>query len=82
MIRHKVNFFCQSFNNLRGEKSCKRSEKKTNMFKELKQMMSEGLEGAKEQVLNKSIINLDDFYIIVEIITLLNMCRLITSGTL
>ena len=55
---------------------------KTNMFKELKQMMSEGLEGAKEQVLNKSIINLDDFYIIVEIITLLNMCRLITSGTL
>ena len=51
------------------------------MFKELKQMMSEGLEGAKEQVLNKSIINLDDFYIIVEI-TILNMCRLITSGTL
>ena len=36
-------------------------EKKTNMFKELKQMMSEGLEGAKEQVLNKSIINLDEF---------------------
>ena len=57
-------------------------EKKTNMFKELKQMMLEGLEGAKEQVLNKSIINLDYFYIIVEIITLLNMCRLITSGTL
>ena len=57
-------------------------EKKMNMFEELKQMMSEGLEGAKEQVLNKSIINLDDFYIIVEIITLLNMCRLITSGTL
>ena len=31
------------------------------MFKELKQMMSEGLEGAKEQVLNRSIINLVEF---------------------
>ena len=57
---HKI--CCQCFNNLRGKKSsgcC--CEKKTNMFKELKQMMSEGLEGAKEQVLNKSIINLDEF---------------------